>query len=42
MWRSSREGKEKNIGTVLNMVLIRVILDELIFKYEVNKMSEKN
>lgn len=32
---------ENNIGAVLNMVLIRVILAGFIFKYEVNKMSEK-
>lgn len=34
--------RKKNIGAVLNMVLICVILNELKFKYEVNKMSEKN
>lgn len=32
----------KNTVAVLNMVLISVILDGFVLKYEINKTSEKN
>lgn len=43
MWRGGvvQWQRKKNTGVVLNVVLIRVTLDGFIFKYEVNKMSER-
>lgn len=39
--RKEEQKREKNTVAVLNMVLISVILDGFVLKYEINKMSEK-
>lgn len=43
MWRGGgiERERKKYWSSFLNMVLITVILDGFLFKYEVNKMNEK-